>query len=142
VDGEARVTAGAGDRAPAANGRPAATPPASPPARPRGTGNPAATTVTAPAEIAALCKRAADANTAVEIAYRRRDGEETTRVIEPSVLRAGLVTAWCRLRQDERTFDLSRILWARPAREPDVAPGGPPSGPGVAPERPGGAPRG
>jgi Helicase conserved C-terminal domain len=145
TDGEARVTAGADDRAPAANGRPAATGPASPPARPgrpRGTGSPAAATVTAPAEIAALCKRAADANTAVEIAYRRRDGEETTRVIEPSMLRAGLVTAWCRLRQDERTFDLSRILWARPAREPGVAPGGPSSGPGVAPERPGGAPRG
>jgi Helicase conserved C-terminal domain/WYL domain len=149
ANGEAGVAADAAAsrpapaREPACNGRPAA---AAPPTRsgpPRGAGEPAAsTTVTAPAEIAALCKHAADTNTAVEMAYRRRDGEETTRVIEPSMLRAGLVTAWCRLRQDERTFDLSRILWARPARGPGAAPGGSAGGPGVAPERPGGAPRG
>jgi hypothetical protein len=145
VAADATASRPAPAREPAGNGRPAT---AAPPTRsgpPRGAGEPAAasTTVTAPAEIAALCKHAADTNTAVEMAYRRRDGEETTRVIEPSMLRAGLVTAWCRLRQDERTFDLSRILWARPAREPGAAPGGGSAGgPGVAPERPGGAPRG
>jgi predicted DNA-binding transcriptional regulator YafY len=53
------------------------------------------------------------------------------------VLRAGLVTAWCRMRQDERTFDLSRILWARPAGGPDA-----PAGQGPATDHPGGAPRG
>ena len=92
-------------------------------------------TVTAPAEIAALCKRAAETQAAVELAYRRRDGVETVRVVEPRALRAGLVTAWCRMRQDERTFDLSRILWARPA-------GGPAAGRGPASDRPGGVPRG
>lgn len=100
-------------------------------------------TVTAPAEIAALCKRAAEAQSAVELSYRRRDGVETIRVVEPRLLRAGLVTAWCRLRQAERTFDLSRILWARPAGEPAApAPDSPADGRGPASDRPGGAPRG
>jgi hypothetical protein len=98
-------------------------------------------TVTAPAEIAALCKQAAETQAAVELAYRRRDGVETVRVVEPRVLRAGLVTAWCRLRQDERTFDLSRILWARPAGGP-AAPAPAPARRGPANDRPGGAPRG
>jgi len=95
-------------------------------------------TVTAPAEIAALCKQAAETQAAVELAYRRRDGVETVRVVEPRVLRAGLVTAWCRLRQDERTFDLSRILWARPAGGPAAPPA--PAGRGPASDRPGGSP--
>ena len=73
--------------------------------------------VTAPAEIAALCHQAAGEQTAVEIAYRARGGEETVRTVEPYGVRAGLLTAWCRLRQDERTFDLSQILWARPVEE-------------------------
>ncbi len=74
--------------------------------------------VTAPAEIAALCQRAAGVQGAVEIAYRARDGEETVRTVEPYGVRAGLLTAWCRLRQAERTFDLGQILWARPVAEP------------------------
>jgi hypothetical protein len=100
-------------------------------------------TVTAPAEIAALCRWAADEQAPVELSYRRRDGVETVRVVEPRALRAGLVTAWCRTRQDERTFDLSRILWARPAGQPDApAPGGPTAGRGPASDRPGGTPGG
>jgi hypothetical protein len=76
--------------------------------------------VTAPAAIAALCQRAAEGQGAVEIAYRARGrgGEETVRTVEPYGVRAGLLTGWCRLRQAERTFDLSQILWARPVPEP------------------------
>jgi hypothetical protein len=99
--------------------------------------------VTAPAGIAALCQRAAGEQTAVEIAYRARDGQETVRTVEPYGVRAGLLTAWCRLRQAERHFDLSQILWARPVEEPRRTAGSSGAGAGAwplgDPDRPWGA---
>ena len=77
--------------------------------------------IRAPAEAAALCQRAAEAGSAVEIAYAGLDGE-TVRVIEPLRVQAGRVQAFCRLRQAERTFVLSRISWARPYPEPAARP--------------------
>ena len=71
-------------------------------------------TATTPAEVAAVCQRAAEEATAVEIGYRDRSGEEGVHTIEPIRVRAGRVQAWCRLRKAERTFDLAGVLWARP----------------------------
>ena len=73
--------------------------------------------VQAPAEIAELCQQAAEAQTVVEIAYDGLNGA-TVRAIEPLRVQAGRVSAWCRLRQAERTFVLSRIAWARPHTVP------------------------
>jgi hypothetical protein len=78
------------------------------PATPDGNG-----LVTAPAEIAELCLKAVEDHSAVEIAYDGVAGE-TVRAIEPLRIQAGRVHAYCRLREAERTFALSRISWARP----------------------------
>jgi hypothetical protein len=85
-----------------------------------------------PADVAALCQRAAEAGSAVEISYAGLDGD-TVRVIEPLRVQAGRVQAFCRLRQAERTLVLSRIAWARAYPETSARVGG-----GPAPESTGG----
>lgn len=58
--------------------------------------------------------RAIDRRHAVTITYLDQDGQETVRTVEPYELRTtkagGIVlVAMCRLRGDERHFDLSRV---------------------------------
>ncbi|GAA1745494.1 helicase C-terminal domain-containing protein [Luedemannella helvata] len=60
----------------------------------------------------------ADALTAeesVKITYRDAEGDVTHRVIEPLALDGHVLEAWCRLRDDERVFALSRISSVTPA---------------------------
>ncbi|BCB85014.1 hypothetical protein Psuf_023270 [Phytohabitans suffuscus] len=47
--------------------------------------------------------------TPIEISYTDGEGESTRRVIEPAELDGPKLSAWCRLRDDERVFLLSRI---------------------------------
>jgi predicted DNA-binding transcriptional regulator YafY len=68
--------------------------------------------VHAAALVAALCERAVAEQLVMEIGY---DGEagETVRAVEPFEVADGRMRAWCHLREDERTFLLERIAWAR-----------------------------
>jgi predicted DNA-binding transcriptional regulator YafY len=52
----------------------------------------------------------------VTIAYTTGSGDVSERVIEPMELAAGMLVAWCRLRDDERKFALARIGSVRPAK--------------------------
>ncbi len=56
-----------------------------------------------------LLAAAIDAETPIWIHYASQDGQQTRRIIEPTELDGNLVTAWCRLRDDERNFALNRI---------------------------------
>ncbi|MDQ7904847.1 helicase-associated domain-containing protein [Phytohabitans sp. ZYX-F-186] len=47
--------------------------------------------------------------TPIEISYTDGEGESTRRVVEPAELDGPKLSAWCRLRDDERVFLLSRI---------------------------------
>jgi hypothetical protein len=72
-------------------------------------------TLRQPSQIRKLMERAVEEGTFVEMVYRSREGERTRRTIEPAVLDGSSVVAWCRLREDERRFNLSGIEWARAA---------------------------
>lgn len=64
---------------------------------------------------------------AVTIGYRKPDGSESVRTIEPQLVHweptteAFYVIAWCRLRGAVRTFAIHRIVAAQVLREPAVA---------------------
>lgn len=57
-----------------------------------------------------LLARAIDQGTAVRIDYVNAQGRSSRRVIEAPVLAGAIVIAWCRLREDERMFNLGRII--------------------------------
>ncbi|KIZ16884.1 WYL domain-containing protein [Streptomyces natalensis] len=64
--------------------------------------------------------RAIDLDQVVEISYRKADGTESTRVIEPAELAAtstGAITVrgHDRMRGEDRTFRIDRIVNCRPA---------------------------
>ena len=56
-----------------------------------------------------LLAAAIDAERPVWIQYSSLDGQQTRRIIEPTDLDGNIITAWCRLRDDERNFALNRI---------------------------------
>ncbi|MFL6127545.1 MAG: helicase-associated domain-containing protein [Mycobacteriales bacterium] len=62
-----------------------------------------------------LLAHAIDSGGPVLIEYRSQSGGVTRRVIEEAVLDDGSLTAWCRLRDDERRFSLHGILSVTPA---------------------------
>jgi hypothetical protein len=53
--------------------------------------------------------QAIDDEMPIEIIYTDGSGSTTTRVIEPLALEGSMLSAWCRLREDEREFVLARI---------------------------------
>lgn len=53
--------------------------------------------------------------TAVGIDYVNGEGNPTVRVIEKACLDAPFLTAWCRLRDDERVFHIGRVQAVTPA---------------------------
>jgi len=61
-----------------------------------------------------LLAQAIDNELPVRIAYLSRDDDYTERVVEPREFDGRLVVAWCRLREDERAFQLSRIIKVEP----------------------------
>jgi hypothetical protein len=70
------------------------------------------------ANIQALLARAVRANLCVEIAYQAKaEVAATQRVIEPREMNGSLVHAFCRLRNDNRMFNVRYIKWARPTGE-------------------------
>ncbi|MGH2732019.1 MAG: helicase C-terminal domain-containing protein [Actinomycetota bacterium] len=73
-------------------------------------------TYTNPVQIAKLLEAALEQEMVVEISYISR-GKQTTRSIEPLEIEGRAVVARCRLRNDERTFHLSRISQARATGE-------------------------
>ncbi|SNR99585.1 helicase-associated domain-containing protein [Actinomadura mexicana] len=58
---------------------------------------------------------AVQTGTAVGIDYVNGEGNPTTRVIEKIRLDAPFLTAWCRLRDDERVFHIGRVQAVTPA---------------------------
>jgi len=70
--------------------------------------------VTAQKDIVALLSRAIREHLCVEIEYQRNDWEpRTERIIEPRGIVGSLVSAHCRLRHDDRQFNLRYIRQAR-----------------------------
>lgn len=63
-------------------------------------------------DIKAMLLGAVESHALMEIEYDGFQGV-TKRVIEPSSFDGRYLTAFCRLRQDERVFNTARILWAR-----------------------------
>jgi hypothetical protein len=61
-----------------------------------------------------ILAQAIDNERPIEITYTDGSDETTTRVIEPRELDGSMLTAWCRLRHDERGFILGRIESVRP----------------------------
>ena len=68
-----------------------------------------------PARQRRLLAEALDGEGEVRISYLDATGTRTSRVIEPLELDGNSVVAWCRLRDDERRFTLSRIASVSPA---------------------------
>lgn len=64
---------------------------------------------------ARLLTEAIDLGGEVRIDYVNAQGRPSQRVIEEPVLDGNLVIAWCRLREDERMFNLSRIVAVSPS---------------------------
>lgn len=64
---------------------------------------------------ARLLAHAIDTSTPVTIDYRSQSGSVTRRVIEEAAIEGDSLTAWCRLRDDERRFSLHGILSVTPA---------------------------
>jgi len=62
-----------------------------------------------------LLAYAIDGGYPVRIDYVNAAGNRTSRVIEPDTIEGGTLVAWCRLREDERMFRLSRISAVVPA---------------------------
>jgi predicted DNA-binding transcriptional regulator YafY len=62
-----------------------------------------------------LLAYAIDTGSPVRIHYVDGDGQPSVRVIEPIEFTGNSVDAWCRLRDDERMFVLSRIGAVSPA---------------------------
>ena len=58
---------------------------------------------------------AIDNQAPVRITYRSSTGGVTTRTISDIELVAGLMYAWCHLRDDERVFALDRVQAVLPA---------------------------
>jgi hypothetical protein len=58
--------------------------------------------------------QAIDNERPIEILYTDGDDSVTTRVIEPITLDGSMLIAWCRMRDDERAFNLGRISSVRP----------------------------
>ena len=56
-----------------------------------------------------ILAHAIDSGAAVTVDYESQTGDLTRRVIEEAALSGGTLTAWCRLRQDERHFTASRL---------------------------------
>jgi predicted DNA-binding transcriptional regulator YafY len=56
-----------------------------------------------------ILAHAIDNGMAVTIDYESQTGALTRRVIEDAALSGGTLTAWCRMRQDERHFTASRL---------------------------------
>ena len=69
---------------------------------------------TDPKAIRALAKQAIREHRCMEILYLKHGAAgPTVRVIEPAEINSHLLRAYCRLREDERQFDLGNILEAR-----------------------------
>lgn len=68
-------------------------------------------------QVAGVLQAALLGAVAVELIYRDRDNQETTRVVEPAGLfgtgQGWYLAAWCRLRQAPRRFRLDRIARVR-----------------------------
>ena len=62
-----------------------------------------------------LLAHAIETGQPVRIEYTNAQGNSSQRVIEPVELAAGLLVAWCRLREDERVFAVHRIAAVAPS---------------------------
>jgi hypothetical protein len=69
---------------------------------------------------ARILAHAIDDRLPVAIEYVNRDGNPSSRVIDSLELSGNSLYAWCRLREDHRWFNLSRIIAAEPASEPGL----------------------
>jgi predicted DNA-binding transcriptional regulator YafY len=65
--------------------------------------------------LARLLAHAIDTGGPVRIDYVNQAGNVSNRVIESIELAGTSIFAWCRMRQDERMFNLARILTVAPA---------------------------
>jgi hypothetical protein len=63
----------------------------------------------------ALLAYAVDEGVPVAITYRSGSGSVTRRTVEELSVGSGMLTGWCRLRQDERMFSLRGILSVEPS---------------------------
>jgi predicted DNA-binding transcriptional regulator YafY len=64
---------------------------------------------------ARILAHAIDHRQPVTISYVNRDGNPSNRTIDNIELTGGSLLAWCRLREDERWFNLKRIIAVEPA---------------------------
>jgi hypothetical protein len=64
---------------------------------------------------ARILAHAIDHGQPVTISYVNRDGNPSNRTIDNIELTGGSLLAWCRLREDERWFNLKRIIAVEPA---------------------------
>ncbi|MGN9911603.1 helix-turn-helix transcriptional regulator [Phytohabitans sp. LJ34] len=64
---------------------------------------------------ARMLAHAIDHRQPVTISYVNRDGNPSSRTIDSLQLTGGYLLAWCRLREDERWFNLKRIVGVQPA---------------------------
>lgn len=67
---------------------------------------------------ARILAHAIDDRLPIAIEYVNRDGNPSSRVIDNLELSGNSLYAWCRLREDHRWFNLTRIIAAEPASEP------------------------
>ncbi|BCB84245.1 WYL domain-containing protein [Phytohabitans suffuscus] len=63
---------------------------------------------------ARILAHAIDHRQPVTISYVNRDGNSSRRTIDNIDLTGGSLLAWCRLREDERWFNLRRIIAVEP----------------------------
>jgi hypothetical protein len=68
---------------------------------------------------ARILAHAIDDHQPVAIHYLNRDGNPSSRVIDDIELSGGSLSAWCRLRDDHRWFNLARIIAIEPVRDTD-----------------------
>jgi hypothetical protein len=68
---------------------------------------------------ARILAHAIDNHQPVAIHYLNRDGNPSSRVIDDIELSGGSLSAWCRLRDDHRWFNLARITAVEPVRDTD-----------------------
>jgi predicted DNA-binding transcriptional regulator YafY len=62
---------------------------------------------------------AIDNHRPIAINYLNRDGNPSSRVIDDIDLSGNSLSAWCRLRDDHRWFNLARITAVEPVTEAD-----------------------
>ncbi|MEO1266636.1 MAG: WYL domain-containing protein, partial [Myxococcota bacterium] len=86
-------------------------------------GRPIPWSIPEPEELPEVISIALEKGLPVQIAYRKAIGEITNRIIEPMLASDRHIVAFCRLRQEQRTFRLDRILSARwPSMPEDASP--------------------